>query len=95
MLSGLKTHVASQAILKKWDKSFTKKDVKNKLNLFELRILCNHFELEENGEKDRLIKRLWDHWENSPDSESDSESDTSDSGEETPSESDTSDSESD
>lgn len=66
----------SKELLKKWKNCETKQELK-KLNIKELRSLCNHFNIKEDGEKGNLTNRLWKYYESllESDSESDSESD--------------------
>jgi hypothetical protein len=73
-----KINSASPEILKKWKNCITPKDAKKIMDVNELRMLCNHFDLEEIGEKALLIKRLWEHWENSSDTESESDDESDD-----------------
>ena len=66
----------SKALMKKWDNCLEIKDLK-KLTIAELRLLANHFGLEETGEKSRLAKALWKNWEdNCSESEVESESES-------------------
>ena len=61
-------------VLKKWENCEDVKDVK-KMTVKELRALCNHFEIEADGEKTMLANRLWENWEENASSESDTDDD--------------------
>jgi len=82
MLKSLKTtkskkkNPISKSLMKKWDNCLELSDLK-KLTIAELRLLSNHFGLEEKGEKTLLAKALWKNWEdNCSESEVASDSDS-------------------
>ena len=64
----------SNNVLKKWENCEDVKDVK-KMTVKELRALCNHFEIEADGEKTMLANRLWENWEENASSDSDTDDD--------------------